>query len=320
MYGLIKTHRVGNPARVITTGCSKSMETVLFDLGNDLPSRLKDMTHMPNIVDELNRSNLLSESILVGFDIVNMFPSIDNNFKLKTVFEILESLINKFLLTQSVIEALEHCLTCNYSLFNNKNYLQTDGTTQGPHMSCSYADLAPATFDNHALAYNCSPTMWKRFCNDAFEVWSHVSAALNLFWDYLNSLDDTGKIKFMMHVANKNGLELLDLKFKIMEEERSVDVYSEPTNSFKYVVPSTCYPYKNIKSIPKSIALGLQQIFDADEKNNQRSSEYQKYLVRREYNPTLVKKQFEEVGKMTRTQARASKQKPNQVRKTNFFY
>ena len=124
----------------------------------------------------------------------------------------------------------------------------------------------------------------------------------------------------MMHIAKKNGLELLDLKFKIMEEERSVDVYSEPTNSFKYVVPSTCYPYKNIKSIPKSIALGLQQIFDADEKNNQRSSEYQKYLVGREYNPTLVKKQFEEVGKMTRTQARASKQKPNQVRKTNFFY
>ena len=32
------------------------METVLFDLGNDLPSRLRDMAHMPNIVDELNRS------------------------------------------------------------------------------------------------------------------------------------------------------------------------------------------------------------------------------------------------------------------------
>ena len=81
---------------MITSGCSTAMETVLFDLGNDLQSRLRDMAHMPNIVDELNRSNLPSESILVGFDIVNMFPSIDNNFRLKTVFEILESLINKF--------------------------------------------------------------------------------------------------------------------------------------------------------------------------------------------------------------------------------
>ena len=41
---------------MITSGCSTAMETVLFDLGNDLPSRLRDMAHMPNIVDELNRS------------------------------------------------------------------------------------------------------------------------------------------------------------------------------------------------------------------------------------------------------------------------
>ena len=269
MYGLIKTHKVGNPAWVITSGCSTAMETVLFDLGNDLQSRLRDMAHMPNIVDELNRSNLPSESILVGFDIVNMFPSIDNNFRLKTVFEILESFINKFPPTQSVIEALELSLTCNNSIINNKNYLQTDDKTQGPHMSCSYADLAPATFDNHALAYNCSPTMWKRFCVDAFVVWRHGSAALNLFWDYLNNLDDTGKIKFTMQVANKNGPELLDLKLKIIEGKRNVDVYSKPTNGFMYVVPSTCNPYKNIKNIPKSIALRLQQIFDTDEKYNQ---------------------------------------------------
>ena len=51
MYGLIKTYKVGNPARVITTGCSTAMETVLFDLGNDLLSHLRDTTHMPNIVD-----------------------------------------------------------------------------------------------------------------------------------------------------------------------------------------------------------------------------------------------------------------------------
>ena len=89
---------------------------------------------MLNIVDELNISNLPSESILVGFDIFNIFPSIDNNFGLKMVFENYESRVNKFPPTQSVIEALELCLTCNNSIFNNKNYLQTDGTAQGPHV------------------------------------------------------------------------------------------------------------------------------------------------------------------------------------------
>ena len=76
---------------------------------------------------------------------------------MKTVFEILESRVNKFPPTQSIIEALELCLTCNNSIFNNQNYLQTDGTAQGLHMSCTNADLALATLDNHALVYNYSP-------------------------------------------------------------------------------------------------------------------------------------------------------------------
>ena len=106
---------------------------------------------MLNIIDKLSRSNLLSESILVGFDIANMFPSFDNNFGLKTVFEILEPRGNKFPPTRSVIEALELCLTFNNSIFNNKNYLQTDSTAQGTYMSCSYGGLTLATFDNCAF-------------------------------------------------------------------------------------------------------------------------------------------------------------------------
>ena len=56
------------------------VETVFFYLANDLPSRIRDMGHMLNIIDELNRLNLPSESRLIGYDIVNMFPSTDNDF------------------------------------------------------------------------------------------------------------------------------------------------------------------------------------------------------------------------------------------------
>ena len=150
-------------------------------------------------------------------------------------------------------------------------------------------------------------------------VWAHGSAALNLFLDYLNNLDDTAKIKFTMEVADENEIEFLDLKLKIAEGKINVDVYSKPTNSFTYVLPSTYYPYKIIRNVKKGIALRLRHICYTDEKYNQRSSEYKNHFISREYNPTLVKKQFEEVGRITRTQARASKQKRNQIRKINFF-
>ena len=73
-------------------------------------------------------------------------------------------------------------------------------------MPCCYADLALATFNNRALAYNCSPATWKRFREYVFVAWTHGSAALNLSLDYLNNLDDTGKIQFTMQVADENGL------------------------------------------------------------------------------------------------------------------
>ena len=82
------------------------VETVLFYLADDLPSGMRNTGHMLNIVDKVNRLNLLSEFIQVGFDIVNMFPTIDNNIGLKTVFEIVGSHVNKFPQTQSVVEAL----------------------------------------------------------------------------------------------------------------------------------------------------------------------------------------------------------------------
>ena len=65
--------------------------------------------------------------------------------------------------TNCVIEALELCSNCNNSVFNNTNYLLTDGTAQGPHMSCSYADIAMAYHDRKALSYFLSRTQGKGF-------------------------------------------------------------------------------------------------------------------------------------------------------------
>ena len=86
-------------------------------------------------------------------------------------------------------------------------------------MSCAYADLALTTFDNRALTYYCSPATWKRFRNDVFVVWIHGYETLDLFLDYLNNLDDTGKIKYTMKVADESGLEFLDLKLKLLKEK-----------------------------------------------------------------------------------------------------
>ena len=47
--------------------------------------------------------------------------------------------------------------------------------------SCSYADLALASCDSKALTFDLSPTMWKRFRDDMFVVWTHGPTSVSLF-------------------------------------------------------------------------------------------------------------------------------------------
>ena len=89
VYGNVKTHKENKPVRVITSGCNTSMknlsifvENVLFELASELPSQIKDTCHMLEIIHDMNNSNLGSSAILVCFDVVNMFPSIDKNMGL----------------------------------------------------------------------------------------------------------------------------------------------------------------------------------------------------------------------------------------------
>ena len=100
-------------------------------------------------------------------------------------------------------------------------------------MSCSCADLAMAYHDRKALSYLLSPITWKRFHDDIFVAWEHETDTLPSFLDYLNSLDEAGKIKFTMKIADQGkGLEFLDLKIECVDGKLSVDVFAKPTNSF----------------------------------------------------------------------------------------
>ena len=305
MYGLIKTHKFDNPVRIITSGCNTAVENltifvekVLYSEVEKIPSRIKDPNRILDITDNLNDSNLPDNSVLVNFDVCNMFPSIDNESGIKAIKEMLNVRENKNPPTECILEALRLCLECNNSVFNDKNFLQTDGTAQGPHMSCSYSDIAMAHFDIRAENYDLKLTVWKRFRDDAFSVWTHDVNTLPVFLDYLNNIDSTGKIKFTMQIADDNGLEFLDLKLKIQNGKISVDVYSKPTNSFIYVMPSTCYPRKNINNVRRGIALRLKRICDSDTKFAAHSIEYKNYLIARDYEPKVAKHHFKGISKL----------------------
>ena len=79
MYDNVKTHKINNPVRVITSRCSMAVESLLifvekepYRLAENLPPRIKDTNGMLNIIDNLNNNCILENTFLISFDVVNV--------------------------------------------------------------------------------------------------------------------------------------------------------------------------------------------------------------------------------------------------------
>ena len=138
---------MGIPACISSIRCNTAVESlsvyeekVFTKIARNLPTQIKNNWYIFHIIDELNNSNLPTNLLLVKLDKVNMFLGIDNASGFNSVNDALELCVNEFPPISSVSEILELYLSCNNSLYDNTNYLQTDGATQGHSMFYSYVD------------------------------------------------------------------------------------------------------------------------------------------------------------------------------------
>ena len=79
---------------------------------------------MLDIIDNLNDPNLPDNSVLVSFDVVNMFPSIDNESSVKSVKEMLDVRENKNPPTEYILEALRLCLDVIFLCLMTKTFFK----------------------------------------------------------------------------------------------------------------------------------------------------------------------------------------------------
>ena len=51
------------------------------------------------------------------------------------------------------------------------------------------------------VVYDFPPKVWKRFRNTAYVVWTHDTANLASFLDYLNNIDDNEKLNLATQIC-----------------------------------------------------------------------------------------------------------------------
>ena len=87
-FGNIKMHKKDNPLRLITSCCGMAIENLsdftefyLQPLARKQPSFIKDTTDLLNRIQKLNEQGPFPEgTVLLSWDVVSMFPNIDNEF------------------------------------------------------------------------------------------------------------------------------------------------------------------------------------------------------------------------------------------------
>ena len=88
-----------------------------------MATKVSDSYRLTDLLKTLIAKFILDHAITVSFDIVNMFPSIDNNIGAAAVKSALDSRTNLYPFTECIIESLEICLTYNNSTFPGKNLI-----------------------------------------------------------------------------------------------------------------------------------------------------------------------------------------------------
>ena len=145
------------------------------------------------MIDDLNQNALPDGTLLVSFDIVNMYPSIDNKKGIAAVKSVLNNRLNKKPSTECVIEALRICLQNNNSVFAGEHLLHANGTAMVTHNSCSYSDIALQPIDQSVIEAKSGVyrelLLFGRFRDDCLSLWNGDARKLNDFLLFLNTLD-----------------------------------------------------------------------------------------------------------------------------------
>jgi hypothetical protein len=113
----------------------------------------------------------------------------------------------------------------------------------GTNMAPSYANTFMGKFESSIER----PLSWYRFIDDVDMKWTQRDEELQNFLSRVNNLHPS--IKFTHEISNTT-ISFLDTSSSLSEGELSTDLYSKPTDTNQYLLPSSCHPPHVTNSIP----------------------------------------------------------------------
>jgi peptide-methionine (R)-S-oxide reductase len=311
LYLLPKVHKkkLPMPGRPIVSANNSPTERIseladffLKPLVKTTRSYVKDTTDFINKIEAL--PPLPEGALLCTVDVTSLYTNIPNEEGIQACKNILELHRDNSEKPNNtnIIHLLEYVLMMNNFDFNGKHYLQVGGTAMGTRVAPSFANIFMADFENKwVYPYPHQPSLWLRYIDDIFMVWSHGRTNLDEFLNHLNTCHHS--IKFTAEISECT-IAFLDTSVKLDTNKKLyTDLYCKPTDAHNYLLFNSSHPKHLMRSLPYSQFLRIRRICSKIEDFDRNAITMGNHFIRRHYPVELVTDAILQARRKDRTEA-----------------
>ena len=190
-------------------------------------------------------------------DVTSLYTNIPHSEGIDCIKELLNSKRqNQFPTNENLLKLLEMVLKLNNFMFNNKNYLQINGTAMDTRVAPTYMNLFMDSIERkYIYPRRIKPRIWFRFIDDVWGIFQGTEAELLQFVEYCNSFHDS--IKFTIEYS-RTEVAFLDVITYRYGNRINYTLYVKPTDTHSYLDYNSCHPQSNKSSIPYSQLLRIR--------------------------------------------------------------
>ena len=169
----------------------------------------------------------------------------------------------------------------------------------GTRMAPSYANVFMGVLEKSILATapdNRIPIFYKRFIDDIFGIWIYGEAALLKFFDHADNAHESIQFTFRYGPS----VEFLDTVETIIGDTISTDLYTTPTDTHQYLLPTSDHPQHVHRHPPYGLGIRLKAIVSDAARLEVRFAELTNFLLARCYSRTAIELQLAKVRRKPR--------------------
>ena len=238
----MKIRPIVSSCHSVTENISEFVDHWLQPEVRKLPSYPKDTNAFINLIET---TTLPPDCILASIDVSSLYTNIPHDEGKQSAMKALRQSTNPAPdqpHPEIMGELIDLVLKNNVFEFNDKMYLQIQGTAMGTKMAPAYANLFMGDIENTLIPMGHSMIiMWKRFIDDIFLVWTGTEDELNTHVKEIKQVHRT--IKFTCELSHSE-ITFLDVTLYkgprfLREGILDIKTHIKPTNKQLYVHASS---------------------------------------------------------------------------------